>query len=112
MHSWQTVGAVSSVSFVRPVMRRHYRWTSSTTTLTAVGVTSAIREVLDDAPLHLGGDLRDVGAVVDDDMHLDLAAHDAAPRRCFVWTPGTSAAASAAYRASTSGEITVSSPRS
>ena len=44
MHSWHTVGAVSSVSLVSPASRggTSYRWTSSTTTSTDVGLTSAI----------------------------------------------------------------------
>ena len=45
MHSWQTVGAVSSVSLVSPASRggTRYRETSSTTTSTVEVVTPAIR---------------------------------------------------------------------
>jgi len=45
MHSWQTVGAVSSVSFVSPASRggTAYRETSSTITSTVEVVTPAMR---------------------------------------------------------------------
>ena len=78
MQSWQTAGAVSSVSFVRPAIRvatASYRWTSSTTTSTDVGLdVRHLHEVLDHALLHLGGDLGDVRSVVDDHVHLDVQA--------------------------------------
>src|SRR3954451_7428851 len=81
MHSWQTLGAVSSVSFVSPVRRG----ATVSGPLDVVDdhvhrLRADVRhplEVIRDPALHVGGDRLHVRAVVDDDMHLDLVTRNA-----------------------------------